>query len=331
MRCSLIIVALLLASVTDDSLGSDASIPRLEHGRPDLQGTWVYSDATPLERPANIQTYIIDEQQAMKLDAERAARLDDLSKPAEPSEFFEERSVERVRGQWRSSIVSDTDDGRLPTTDLFKQQAAKLAAGVLTAMDGPEQRPTSERCVASMSAQPPMLSPPGTNFYQFVQTDDTVVIFVEEHHEARVIRMNSRHVPAAVTSWLGDSIGWWEGDTLVVQTKHFTPNDTGRMLPRTILLISPQATVIERFTMLPTGELNYVFTVDDPIYYTRPWSGESQFHRSTARMHEYACHEGNYALTYVLQGAREQEKAQSLSSGDAKPVIGPTTEARNVR
>jgi hypothetical protein len=144
--------------------------------------------------------------------------------------------------------------------------------------------------------------------HQIVQTKDTIVFFTEVMHDARIIRLHATHAPAAVTSWLGDSIGWWEGDTLVVETKNFTSSDTGRAVPFVVYYVSPQTTVTERFTQVSDVELNYVFTVDDPLYYTRPWTGETHFMRNNDQMFEYSCHEGNYSLTYILQGARVRER-----------------------
>ena len=130
--------------------------------------------------------------------------------------------------------------------------------------------------------------------------------------------------PAVVTSWLGDSIGWWEGDTLVVETTHFSPSDRGRRLTDLAFLTSPQTVVVtERFTPNPTDELNYVFTVSDPKYYTQPWKGETQFQRTSDNILEYACHEGNYSMRFLLQTGRAQDAAlQRLRSRDEPQECG---------
>ena len=176
----------------------------------------------------------------------------------------------------------------------------------LSALDNPEQRPPLERCVGSNGA-PPMQPNPEGNYYQFVQTPDTTVIVSEVSHDARIVRMNSRHSPAAITSWLGDSIGWWEKDTLVVETTNFAPHSAVHMNGRYLLLVSPQTTVIERFTRVSEQELNYVFTVSDPTYYTRSWTGETHLLRSKDRMFEFACHEGNFSLRNILEAARAHD------------------------
>jgi hypothetical protein len=147
----------------------------------------------------------------------------------------------------------------------------------------------------------------GTNLHQIVQTKDTVVFASEWMGNARIIRLNSKHVHAAITSWLGDSIGWWEGDTLVVETKNFTPNDSGRIAMPNAFKISSRATVKERFTRVSDKELNYVFTVDDPDYYSQTWKGETHFMRTVDQSLEYSCHEGNDSIVYILRGGRVKD------------------------
>jgi len=280
----------------------------LNDGRPDLQGIWDHTDATPLERPAEIKTLIISKEQAAEIERGIVMRAEDRTTPTEPTEFFNARSIKPIRGSLRSSIIIEPKDGHLPGTSLFHKEIVMLGpAWVNSAYDGPEQRDSSERCLGNPASQPPHLYNPGTNLHQIVQTGATIVMAAEVMHDARVIRLNSRHAPASITSWLGDSIGWWEGDTLVVETKFFTTSDRGRRVGSFAYLISPQTVVIERFTRESENELNYVFTVEDPAYYTQPWTGETHFHRSNDRILEYACHEGNYSLTTILQAGRVRD------------------------
>ena len=280
---------------------------RLSDGRPDLQGTWVHNDATPLVRPAGFPA-VISSQQAVAIETMVFGVLLDPNVPNDPVSDITPKHVMPIRGTLRSSIVIEPEDGLIPGTARFKEQSEKNRFNILNAMDGPEQRPTSERCLGNAASQPPILYNPGTNMHQIVQTKDTVVFFSEIMHDARIIRLNATHAPAAVTSWLGDSIGWWENDTLVVETKNFTLSDTGRSVPFVLYYVSPQTTVTERFTRVSDNELNYVFTVDDPVYYMRRWKGETHFSRSEDRMFEYSCHEGNYSLTHILQDARAHER-----------------------
>ena len=278
--------------------------PRLADGQVDLQGVWSHKNITPLERPADQTSFIITREQAAQLQARILAKSEDLSRPAEPSVYFWDRGIEPIRGEYRSSIVTEPADGKIPGNDHFKSLAKATGAAVLTAFDGPEARPGSERCLAAISAAPPVTVVPASDLRQIVQTPNTIVISSEELHEARVVRMNAQHAPAAVVSWLGDSIGWWEGKTLVIETKHFAPTSGARAGPASLFFVGPDTTVTERITRVSQDELSYVFTVEDPTYYTQPWKGETRFGRSDDQILEYACHEGNYSLTYALMGGR---------------------------
>jgi hypothetical protein len=129
------------------------------------------------------------------------------------------------------------------------------------------------------------------------------VFFSESLHEARIMRLDSRHPPAAVTSWLGASTARWEGDTLVVETRNFNPEQNRSA----DFLISTGTVIVERFTRVSRDELNYVFTITDPTYYTQPWTGETLFRRSDEPIFEDACHEGNYSLKHILEGGRVRD------------------------
>lgn len=294
------------------SLGDAAEYrpPRLADGRPNLQGVWDHTNATPLERPPGFATLVIDAEQAAALEQLSLKFTEDRSVPTEPTEYFNERRVLPIRGELRSSIIVDPPDGRIPGTPEFKEWQVRARAAVMNALDGPEQRPTSERCLGNPAAQPPALYNPGTNLRQIFQTQDAVVIVAEVMGFARIVRLNAIHAPAAVTSWSGDSIGSWEGDTLVVETRYFTPSDTGRVAgppPGIAFRVSSGTIVTERITRVSDDELNYVFTVDDPAHYKRPWTGETHFMRTDDRMLEYACHEANYSLRFILQGGRARD------------------------
>jgi hypothetical protein len=283
--------------------------PRLDTGQPDMQGVWVAPNSTPLQRPPGFSTLVLDEAQAAKLLAALEARSEDRTTPTEPTDYFDPHSIERVRGQLRSSIIVDPPDGLIPGNDLYKQRVARARADVLSAMDGPEQRPAAERCLGSQTAQPPILSiRAGVNLHQIVQTADSFVFASEFASAARIIRLNAQPLPAAVTSWLGDSIGRWEGDVLVVATRGFTPSDHFRNAPSGDFLVTPRTVVTERFARVAPDRIDYTFTVEDPTYYTQPWTGESHFLRRDERLLEYACHEGNYSLVHILEGARERER-----------------------
>jgi hypothetical protein len=249
---------------------------------------------------------IISEAQAKKLEQNLQAALDDPDAVDGPIGHSPDRRIEPIRGEYRSSIIVDPPTGTYPGTPLFDAWQAKTRFNTLNAADGPEQRPNSERCLGHPNAQPPIVALHSYP-HQIVQTADSVLMVSELLHQARVIRLNSAHGPSTVTSWLGDSIGQWEGDTLVVETKYFTPSDTGRIGPRINFRVSPNTVVTERFTRVSVDQLDYSFTVVDPLFYTQPWTGESHFMRSHEPMFEDSCHEGNRSLVYVLQGARVKE------------------------
>jgi hypothetical protein len=280
--------------------------PRLPGGHVDMQGVWKNSNLTPLERPKSFTQLALTAADAARLQAEYFIPAGGPNQPDDPGRSLEDRSFEPIRGELRSSQIIDPPDGRIPWNEAYKEKIAPLRLAAIGAVDNPEQRPPLERCLGSNGA-PPMQPNPEGNYYQFVQTPDTTVILSEVTHDARIVRMSSTHSPAAITSWLGDSIGWWEKDTLVVETKHFAANSALRMNARYFFLVSPQTTVMERFTRVSGNELNYVFTVTDPTYYTGAWSGETHLLHSSEKLYENACHEGNYFMRDVLEAARAQD------------------------
>jgi hypothetical protein len=224
-----------------------------------------------------------------------------------------------VDGQIRTSIVVDPADGHVP---VYNAAARKRIAAARTAptsdqrenndptaeppgaFDNPEQRPLGERCLlgfGSTSGPPALPDYFYNDLHQIVQTPDSIMILTEMVHDARVVRMNAQHLPKNIRRWMGDSVGHWEGDTLVVDTTNF--NDKTRFRNATANLH-----VVERFTRLDAKTLLYRFTVEDPETWDKPWTGESTWPVTDKPIYEYACHEGNYALADILRGARAQEK-----------------------
>ena len=306
--------------------------PRTADGHPDLQGTWSNGTITPLERPDGA-SLILTKADAERLEkglADRNKQLDQPSSPDRPAppkggdgstgaagnvggynNFWLEPGdrVAVVNGEYRSSLIVDPPDGKIPpiTADARQRNAARLAAMRGRGQyDHPELRPLGERCLMSFgsNAGPPML--PNyfyNNNYQIVQTKDHVMILVEMVHDVRVIRMGGEHPPKHLRPWMGDSIGRWEGDTLVVETTNFHPLQVFRGA-------SENLKVTERFTRTGPETILYKFTIDDPTTFTRPWSGEVPFTRTNELIYEYACHEGNYALSNILSGERARERGQ---------------------
>ncbi len=233
-----------------------------------------------------------------------------------------------VNGEKRSSIVVDPPDGRVPPVTGAARQRGRGAfarptsdaaesndPGLETtpgAYDDPERRPLGERCLLGFGSTsgPPILPDYFyNNLHQIVQTKDSIMILTEMVHDARVIRMNAEHLPQSIRLWLGDSVGHWEGDTLVVDTTNFTDKTRFRGSTKDLH-------VTERFTRIDDKSLLYQFTIEDPNTWARPWSGEYTWPITKSNIYEYACHEANYALGDILRGARLRDKeAAAKASG----------------
>jgi len=230
-----------------------------------------------------------------------------------------------VDGQKRASLIVDPPDGRVPpltaeaqkrrTSDAYNARPTSDAAAREddpgfegpNAYNDPEIRPLAERCLigfASTSGPPILPTYFYNNLHQIVQTRDTVMILTEMVHDVRVIRMNADHAPKTVRKWLGDSVGRWDGDTLVVDTTNFSDKTRFRGS-------SENLHVVERFTRTGPKTLRYQFTIDDPSTWTRPWTAEYTWPATDGRIYEYACHEGNYALGNILRGARQKERDEA--------------------
>jgi hypothetical protein len=217
--------------------------------------------------------------------------------------------VAKVYGEPRSSLITHPADGRMP--ELTPAAQARRAErresrSQFGQYDHPELRPLGERCLVSFgsNAGPPML-PNGfyNNNYTIVQTPDHVVIMAEMVHDARIIRIgDGPRLPEHIRPWMGDSWGHWEGDVLVVETTNIHP------LHR---YSGEEMKVIERFSRMAEDAVLYEFTIDDPSTYTEPWGGQVPMMALNDRLYEYACHEGNYALSNILSGARYQERLEA--------------------
>ena len=218
--------------------------------------------------------------------------------------------VLRVDGQPRSSVLIDPPDGRVPA--YTPEARARLAAAAAirskqgSEFDHPELRPLAERCITSFGNNlgPPML--PNyfyNNSYTIVQTKDNVMILTEMVHDTRVVRMGGQHPPASFRPWFGDSIGRWDGDTLVIETTNFHPKHGFRNSWENLK-------VTERLTRKDANTLSYRFTVEDPTTFTAAFSGALEFRAMAPdeQVYEYACHEANYGLEGVMSGARAQER-----------------------
>jgi len=313
------IAGALCAQTADQTKrGSGKAIPRTADGHPDLQGVWTNATLTPLERPAALAG------KATLTDAEaKAFEKSDLSSNTLDSDvdsgfnrqtggpgvgaynnLFVDRGSElaRVDGVKRSSLIIDPPDGKIPPiTEAARERNAGMLRG-FNRYDTVKDRPLSERCIIGFGSTsgPPILPVLYNNNYEIVQTPGFVMILVEMVHDVRVIRINGTHKPAGVRQLLGDSIGHWEGDTLVVDTTNFTDRTRFRGS-------SDNLHVIERFKRVDANTILYRATIDDPSTYTKQWTLEYPFLATAGPVYEYACHEGNYAMPDILGGARKLE------------------------
>ena len=314
-------------------------IPRTADGHPDLQGTYDIASMTPLERAPGTPL-VMTKEEAVRLEQQRADRVRRLAQPSKGdrdappvggdgsagaagnvggyNNFWVDNGTEyySIDGQKRMSVIVDPPDGRIPA--LTPQARERIAGRVTrptsdaqesdpgfegpTAYDDMERRPLGERCLLGFGSTsgPPSLPVLYNNLHQIVQTPNSVMILTEMVHDTRIVRMNSEHLPPTVRKWLGDSVGHWEGDALVVDTTNFGDKTRFRNS-------SENLHVVERFSRIDATTLRYQFTIEDPATWVRPWSGEEAWPATDALMYEYACHEGNYALGDILRGARLRE------------------------
>ena len=306
----------LAAGQTPDS--GSAAMPRTAWGDPDLQGVWDFRTLTPLERPDGLsdQQVFASEEAAAEFAAQTAHALDADRRDGADQSFGFGSDIERAYNNFwmdygnnltedrRTSLIVDPADGKIPWTPAGRERPGtfdEAFSGMVTA--GPEDRALSERCILGFNSGPPMVPSAYNNNVQLFQTPDTVVIFNEMVHNARIVPLDGRpHVPQTLRQWVGDSRARWEGDTLVVETTNFLRETHFNGSSANLHLV-------ERFTRLGDDTLLYEFTASDPTTYTRAWTAQIPMRRSDSQLYEYACHEGNYGMFNLLAGARAEERA----------------------
>ena len=325
MRNRVPILLLVMAGISTAPLlaqasrtaGKTASAPH-----PDLSGIWTNVTLTPLERPASLAAkgLTLSDEEARAYEKSEVQATSDIDKDKDSAllraagsagtgaynALFIDRGSElaRVNGQKRTSLIVDPPNGKVPALvpERQKELAGLRRNGGAGATDNIKQRPLAERCILGFGSTsgPPMLPVLYNNNYQIIQTPDTVMILVEMVHDARVIRINGQHASPSVRQWMGDSIGHWDGNTLVVDTTNFT--DQTRFRGSTESLH-----VVERFRKTGGNTILYRATVEDPKAFTTPWTLEYPFVRTEGPIYEYACHEGNYAVEDILGAARKAD------------------------
>jgi hypothetical protein len=319
--------------------------PRNAFGQPDLSGYWSNATLTPLVRNVRLTNKAtLSAAEAKAVEKAFADAREESEKPTDPNvstEAYQAKSSEakliairpefgaaggdvggynafwldpgnsilEVNGEFRTSILT-TPNGLPPAR---KAGAPAWSPRYQDVYDNPENRSLGERCITSFgrNAPPPML-PNGfyNNDYYIIQTPTTVAIQVELVHDVRLIRLNAQHRTDGVREWMGDSIGHYEGPTLVVETTNFPERDA-------FMGSWKNLKVTERFTRVSPTRINYQFQVEDPDTWDKPWGGEYDFTPMHGVIYEYACHEGNYALRNILAGARAKEKGAAPAAAAA--------------
>ncbi len=310
--------------------------PRLPDGRPDLQGVWDFRTLTPLERPADqADQAVLAAEEAAAIEARAAARSAELNAPTTDRDellpvggnvggynhYWVDQGA-RVVDDQRTSLIVDPPDGRLPAlqpgVEMQQLSLAEDVGGTLPVRvraagigtDSHEDRGLAERCLLGFNSGPPIVPAGYNQNIQLFQTSDYVVIFHEMVHDARIVPLDGRdHLPASIRQWMGDSRGYWDGDTLVIESTNFTAK-TASFNPSVAQAAGTGAHLhlTERFSLAAEDTLLYEYTVNDPTTFTRPFTAELPMKRGNL-VFEYACHEGNYGLYNMLAGARVQDAA----------------------
>ncbi|MDC3196489.1 hypothetical protein OAU36_01990 [Gammaproteobacteria bacterium] len=311
---SLIIAALAVPAVF---AAENYAPPKTAFGVPDVQGVWNYKTRTGLERADVYEG---------ELEVDEATMLDKMVSTPDFIAFLEATGAEapgpenvggyngfwitpgdalaQMNGKYRTSLIVDPPDGKIPWREdgqaVRQSQREELPMGMAES-DGPEGRTLSDRCLISFASTAPFMSSLYNNHMQIVQSPTHVVLLAEMVHNARIVAIDQEFRDLPYEKWLGDSIGYYEGDTLIVQTKNFNPWQVAKER-----LVSSNILLTERFSRVADDKLHYSFTIDDPELYTQPWTAEMPMYTGED-LFEYACHEGNYAMRAILAGARRQE------------------------
>ena len=336
---ALIAATFLIPAPTTTHAADDTwSVPRTPDGRPDLQGVWANNSATPLQRPdALADKARLTDAEVAELRARAAKLFDGESDAAFADSVFhsalaadaEHESYDPTTGNYnhfwvaerdfdnRTSLIVDPPDGKLPalTPEEAERAQARLARRKEHPADSYVDRANPERCI---TYGVPFLFAGYNGYFQIVQTPQHVVVVQEMIHDARIIPLDGRpQLDANVQQWIGDPRGHWDGDTLVVETRNFSPNSK---FIANVLVPGGEAHenlhLTERFTRVGPETLKWEVTIDDPTIWTKPWTALVRLMKSEGDIFEYACHEGNYAMEGILAGHRGQEAATGAEGGE---------------
>ena len=286
--------------------------PRTSFGDPSLEGVWTQNFVILMEAHPRVPMLVLPEEAAREFATQAATgignALDSSLDPEVPELMKVTDGLPIVRGERRTRSVVLPADGRLPYTEAARKESQRGPQN--PRLDNPEERPNWERCITSLGLPPVHgMGTTSVNPRQFIQVPGQVVIHTEYGDEARIIPLTRTHKPKALHSWMGDSIAWWEGETLVVETIGAPANDRVRFFSN--LIVTPESVVTERFTRVADDELLYQYTIADPAIYTAPWMAEYSLYRTDQKMLEHACHEGNHSLPNILRGRRVRDAARA--------------------
>jgi hypothetical protein len=305
-----VVVLSLGATLTSDQRASQKTHPGFE-------GIWNSATATPLERPRQFKDKpLFTPEEAAEWERQVAENNEERPPQAGArnvgtgtyNTFYREFGSRTVK-TLRTSIVTDPPDGRIPPLTPAAAEIKRRRAEGQKNAESAEATGLQDQCLAFLTAGPPMLPYSYNSNYQIVQSKDAFVVHVEMIHDARIIHMDGRpHLPPSIRRWMGDSVGHWVGNTLVVDTTNF--NDGGGFYGDAggNFAWDRNLHVVERFSLFDADTLLYQFEIDDATAFTQPWKGELTMARSSGRIYEYACHEGNYSLVNMLRGYRATER-----------------------
>ena len=327
------VAALLIAAVgvlfSPSAAGQAPAIPRTPDGHPDLQGVWDYRTITTMQRAERFgDNEFLTEEEARALEVEKETADNAPAEERKPSggafptggrtvgAGIDEQSVDSiwfddgvrfggagVHPDRRTSLIYDPSNGRIP----YKEMDRAGFRGFRQRPESHLDRGLTERCLTSLNAGPPMRPGPYNNNVQIFQTPDHVVLYHEMVHDAYIIPMDGRPpLPPHMLQWTGDSRGYWDGDTLVIETTNY--NDKQSQFRANLTLHTE-----ERLSLIDANTLNYEFTVTDPDVFEGPWSAQFPAKRADGEIYEYACHEGNYSIFNILTGARADDAKEAGS------------------
>jgi len=301
---------------------SDYQVPRTEYDQPNLQGVWNFASHTPVQRNESLgdreyfTTEENEENRELSVSTFEARAESHFDGVGGYNSFWYERAA--IGYDLRTSLITYPENGRIPpavegafmqrggvSEDFPSERPVRFVVGGI-AKDGPEDRGLSERCIVGFNAGPPFMPSSYNNNVQLIQHQDHVVILTEMIHDARVVPLDRNHnLTDDIRLWSGDSRGYWDGDTLVVETKNF--NGLTQSFISSPYGDSYNKSLVERFTRVSADTVEYEFTIDDPSTFSDKITAMVPMTRVDGLLYEYSCHEGNYGMANMIRGERRQE------------------------